>query len=179
MDCYSLGVMLFVMLVGSKPMSQDQVQGMKYAWMQPEQLRNMHVRSPELLLHSFLMMPVLQDSFCYVGIRLIVKSGFIGCRNHNGRCCQTQPGTSCFPCYNQTLSAELLSSWHSTTGGSRVQGRILFWMVLSWKAGLTLGTSCPHPGWQVGFTPTCNVRLSRTYVVCMNYSNMELPLRSF
>ena len=43
MDCYSLGVMLFVMLVGSKPMSQDQVQGMKYAWMQPEQLRNMHV----------------------------------------------------------------------------------------------------------------------------------------
>lgn len=45
MDCYSLGVMLFVMLVGSKPMSQDQVQGMKYAWMQPEQLRNMHVRT--------------------------------------------------------------------------------------------------------------------------------------
>lgn len=44
MDCYSLGVMLFVMLVGSKPMSQEQVQGMKYAWMQPEQLRNMNVR---------------------------------------------------------------------------------------------------------------------------------------
>jgi hypothetical protein len=49
MDCYSLGVMLFVMLVGSKPMSQDQVQGMKYAWLQPEQLRNMHVCSHSLI----------------------------------------------------------------------------------------------------------------------------------
>ena len=48
MDCYSLGVMLFVMLVGSKPMSQDLVLAMKYAWIQAEQLRNMHVRPHRL-----------------------------------------------------------------------------------------------------------------------------------
>jgi serine/threonine protein kinase len=45
MDCYSLGVLLFVMLVGAKPMTQDQARSMQYALMTPESLRGMHVRS--------------------------------------------------------------------------------------------------------------------------------------
>ena len=44
MDCYSLGVLLFVMLVGAKPMTQDQARSMQYALMTPESLRGMHVR---------------------------------------------------------------------------------------------------------------------------------------
>lgn len=46
MDCYSLGVLLFVMLVGAKPMTQDQARNMQYALMTPESLRGMHVRAP-------------------------------------------------------------------------------------------------------------------------------------
>ena len=44
MDNYSLGVLLFVMLVGAKPMTQDQARSMQYALMTPESLRGMHVR---------------------------------------------------------------------------------------------------------------------------------------
>eukprot|EP00892_Ulva_mutabilis_P011554 jgi/Ulvmu1/8771/UM048_0026.1 len=42
MDCYSVGVLLFVMLVGAKPMTQDQARSMQYALMTPESLRGMH-----------------------------------------------------------------------------------------------------------------------------------------
>jgi serine/threonine protein kinase len=60
MDNYSLGVLLFVMLVGAKPMTQEQARSMQYALVTPESLRGMHVRpfSATLLmlcsrLHSF------------------------------------------------------------------------------------------------------------------------------
>ena len=49
MDCYSVGVLLFVMLVGAKPMTQDQARSMQYALMTPESLRGMHVRLPRRL----------------------------------------------------------------------------------------------------------------------------------
>jgi serine/threonine protein kinase len=51
MDCYSLGVMLFVMLVGSKPMSPEQGQGMQYARLQPHELRNMQA-SPSITFNT-------------------------------------------------------------------------------------------------------------------------------
>ena len=51
MDCYSLGVLLFVMLVGAKPMTQDQARSMQYALMTPESLRGMHVCPSTLYLY--------------------------------------------------------------------------------------------------------------------------------
>ena len=48
MDNYSLGVLLFVMLVGAKPMTQEQARSMQYALMTPESLRGMHVRAPSI-----------------------------------------------------------------------------------------------------------------------------------
>lgn len=45
MDMYSLGVLLFVMLVGAKPMTQEQAKSMQYAVMPLESLRGVHVRA--------------------------------------------------------------------------------------------------------------------------------------
>ena len=45
MDMYSLGVLLFVMLVGAKPMTQDQAKSMQYAVLPLESLRGVLVRS--------------------------------------------------------------------------------------------------------------------------------------
>jgi serine/threonine protein kinase len=57
MDNYSLGVLLFVMLVGAKPMTQEQARSMQYALVTPESLRGMHVSpflAPGVLAYSFL-----------------------------------------------------------------------------------------------------------------------------
>ena len=64
MDCYSLGVLLFVMLVGAKPMTQDQARSMQYALMTPESLRGMHVCPSTLYLYRC----VPQRSMCALEI---------------------------------------------------------------------------------------------------------------
>jgi serine/threonine protein kinase len=95
MDNYSLGVLLFVMLVGAKPMTQDQARSMQYALMTPESLRGMHVRLlppgrrqvPVLLVeHVFLMwhttiicsaaLPPVR-----LGARRIYNGTVLGCLN--------------------------------------------------------------------------------------------------
>ena len=73
MDCYSLGVLLFVMLVGVKPMTQDQARSMQYALMTPESLRGMHVRAPpsflRCLIRTFASACLLVSLLIMYGVR--------------------------------------------------------------------------------------------------------------